>query len=91
MVVKDEIKYLEWKNKDDYGSAVFRYAESWADLMEKEIEKGFKVSDVAERLSVEADIECVTGVMQEVATTILCKCWIYGDELLNWINKGGAY
>lgn len=83
MLVKDKVKYEEWKNKnkDEYGACIFRYAERWADLMEIEIEKGYKVSDVAERLSVEADTENITGVMQEVANNILCKCWIYGSEL----------
>lgn len=49
MLVKDKVKYEEWKNKnkDEYGACIFRYAERWADLMEIEIEKGYKVSDVA--------------------------------------------
>ena len=42
MELKDEKTYTDWQenNTDAYGAAIFRYAENWANLMEKEISEG---------------------------------------------------
>ena len=93
MKVKDIMDYEEWKNKntDLYGACIFRYAERWADMMEKEIEYGNKVENIADKLSHEADTEGITGFMYGAAVNILSRCWIYGEELRKWHNKEYNY
>lgn len=93
MKVKDHKLYKDWKakNSDPYGACTFRYAEKWADLMEKEIQKGTNVKDMADRLSHEADTEGITGFMYGCAVSILSQCWEYGEELRKWHNKEYGY
>ncbi len=55
-------KHAEWKLKnseDAYSAECFRYAEAWADLMEKRIEEGAELQDIAKETSHEAD---TTGI-----------------------------
>jgi hypothetical protein len=84
-----ETEYYGWKEKntDGYGSACFRYAEHWADLMEKEIKKGNDISEIAESASHEADTEGITGFMYGMAVSILSLCWVHGEKLRLWHNK----
>lgn len=93
MKVKDLKKYEDWKNKntDKYGACIFRYAERWADMMEREIENGAELKDVAKKLSHDADTEYITGFMYGVAVNILSQCWEYGEELRKWHNKEYKY
>ena len=80
-------------NQDSYGRAVYRYAERWAELMEKEIER-FDVDwakSSFERLSHEADTEGITGFMYGCAVNILSQVWKYGDVLKEWHNKQYNY
>lgn len=93
MKVKDLKKYEDWKNKnkDVYGSCIFSYAEKWANMMEKEIEKGVELSDIAEKLSHDADTEGITGFMYGAAVKVLSNYWIYGEELKKWHNKKYNY
>ena len=93
MKVKNIQAYEEWKanNTDPYGSAIFRYAERWADMMEEKIVNGERIEDVAEKLSFKANEECITGFMYGCAVTILSECWIYGEELRTWHNKKYNY
>lgn len=88
MKLYDQNGYKEWKlkNTDPYGAAIFRYAEKWADSMEKEMIKGNSVKDVAKKASREADNEGITGFMYGAAVNILSKCWIHGEELRIWHN-----
>lgn len=88
MKVKDVKIYEDWKakNTDPYGSCIFRYSERWADLMERELENGVRIKDVAEKLSHEADTEGITGFMYGVSVNILSQCWIHGEELRKWHN-----
>jgi len=74
------------KNQDPYGSAVYRYAEAWADLMERETGKGVTLADCAERTSHEADTEGITGFMYGCAVGILSHVWEHGEELRRWHN-----
>ena len=85
-----DIEY--WKksretNSDGYGGCVLDYAEGWAKLMQVEIEKGNKLSDIAEKTSFELDFLGITGFMYGCAVNILSHCWIYGEELRKWHNK----
>ena len=73
-------------NQDSYGNAVYRFASEWATRMEKEIESGKKVKDIAEKISHEADDEGITGFMYGCAVSILSQAWKYGEELRRWHN-----
>jgi hypothetical protein len=74
-------------NPDEYGSAIVRYAESWADLMESKIEERFAIEDIAEETSHQADTEGITGFMYGCAVSVLAQIWEYGGELTRWHNK----
>lgn len=93
MKVKDIKVYEEWKtnNTDPYGSAVFRYAERWADMMEERIANGEKIEDIAKELSFKADTEGITGFMYGCVVGILSECWEYGEELRKCHNKKYDY
>ena len=92
-----EQEYKDWydKNSDGYSRACFTYAERWAELMEKKIEKIGNTEEVimkyADDLSHEADIEKITGFMYGCAVSILSQCWKYGEELRKWHNKEYGY
>ena len=73
-------------NKDGYGGAVMKYAERWARMMQVELARGSSVSDVAKRLSHDADLEGITGFMYGCAVAILSKCWKHGEDLRRWHN-----
>lgn len=93
MKIKDLKKYEEWKNNntDGYGACIFRYAERWANMMEKEIENGANVKDIAEKLSHDVDTEGITGYMYGASVSILSQCWEYGEDLRKWHNKEYDY
>ncbi len=78
-------KYVE-VNTDGYGRAVLRYAEQWANAMERKIDNGEKLSDVAKQASYDADTEGFTGFQYNMAIQFLVKCWEYGEELRKWHN-----
>jgi hypothetical protein len=83
-----EKEYKDWYdlNSDPYSRACFTYAERWANMMENAINKGKDLKDVAERLSLRADTEGITGFMYGVAVSILSQVWIHGEELRRWHN-----
>ena len=74
-------------NTDPYGSAVYRYAETWANLMEVKMEQGMKIEQIAEDCSDEADTEGITGFMYGCAVQILSNCWEHGEELRRWHKR----
>jgi len=86
-----EADYQNWKakNTDGYGAGIFRYAENWARLMEKEMGGGKDVVDIADRTSHEADTEGITGYM--AAVSILSQCWEHGEKLKVRHNKKYDY
>ncbi len=88
MKVKDIEVYEDWKSKntDSYGACIFRYSERWADLMEKELDNGEHIKDIAKKLSHEADTEGITGYMYGASVSILSECWEHGEELRKWHN-----
>ena len=89
--VEKILQYNKWKMKNDadnmnsYGGCVFRYAEQWTELMEKEID-GYedetelfqKLVYCAEELSFLADTEGVTGAQHYMAMNVIRECWEYG-------------
>lgn len=76
-------KYAE-NNRDFYGSGVIRFAARWANMMEVEMIKGRKLSDIAEKTCRRADFEGVTVCMYAFAVSILSKAWKYGEEFRRW-------
>lgn len=73
-------------NTDGYGSAVIRYAERWARLMESRLMGGESIASSAEQMSHLADNEGITGFMYGCAVSILSSVWIHGEELRRWHN-----
>lgn len=72
---------------DDYGKAIYDYAERWANLMEEQMLKwGVAVKDVAEKSSHDADTDGITGFMYGAAVQVLSHCWKHGEELRQWHN-----
>lgn len=73
-------------NQDSYGSCIYRYAASWATLMEEKMATGAKLTDFAKEMSHQADVEGITGFMYGAAASILSETWIHGEELRRWHN-----
>ena len=76
-------------NRDFYGSGVIRYAERWANMMEKEMENGKNLADIARATSYMADTEGITGYMYGCAVSMLSLVWEHGKELKR-LNEEGA-
>ena len=73
-------------NQDPYGAGIYRYAETWADLMEVSISEGNELKDIAKATSHEADTEGITGYMYGAAVNVLSWSWEHGEELRRWHN-----
>lgn len=88
IALRDPAAWQSWldANKDGYGAAVMSYAERWARMMQVEIDRGAIISDVAKRLSHEADLEGITGFMYGCAVSMLSQCWEHGELLRRWHN-----
>ena len=85
--------YDDWKNdnQDAYGKECFKFAEDWADLMEKEIDKDNDIKKVLKEKALETRMQATnyrlcTEFMFAVASNILVKCWEYG-KYLDEFNK----
>lgn len=90
--VEKILQYNKWKMKNDadnmnsYGGCVFRYAEQWTELMEKEIDGNEDETELfqklvycADELSFLADTEGVTGAQHGMARNIIWQFWEYGN------------
>lgn len=77
------------KNKDPYGGACVKFAETWARLMEGAMSRGVRIADCAEKMSSLADVEAggITGFMYGCAVVILAMCWKHGEALRLWHNR----
>lgn len=91
LINKDEWEKWVNANRDPYGSAVIRYAERWANMMEEEMEAGKSLIEIADSTSHKADTEGITGFMYGCAVDILSQVWEHGDELRRWHNKEYGY
>ena len=85
--------YDDWKNdnQDAYGKECFKFAEDWAELMEKEIDKDNDIMKVLKEKALETRMQATnyrlcTEFMFAVASNILVKCWEYG-KYLDEFNK----
>ena len=84
---KEFQKFVDINSKDFYSLGVITYLKRWADLMEKEIENGAKVADIADKTSHIANTEGISGYMYGCAVSALSHFWEYGEELKKWHNK----
>ena len=83
--------YDDWKkeNQDAYGTygiECSQFAEDWAELMEKEIDKENDIKKVLKEKALETRMQATnyrlcTEFMFAVASNILVKCWEYGKYL----------
>jgi len=73
-------------NQDSYGGGVYKFAEKWANLMEKKLEEGKEFQDFAKETSHDADTDGITGFMYGAAVSVLSNCWEHGEELRLWHN-----
>ena len=85
--------YDDWKNdnQDAYGKECFKFAEDWAELMEKEIDKENDIKKALKEKALETRMQATnyrlcTEFMFAVASNILVKCWEYG-KYLDEFNK----
>ena len=83
--------FVEINSHDGYSLAVVNYVKRWAELMEKEIAKGKRLIDIADKTSHKADTEGITGFMYGCAVSALSEFWEYGEELRKWHNKEYDY
>ena len=72
----------------DFGGAIYYFAERWANAMEKRIENGEKLSDIAveESVNVLREMEgyMLSDIQMMCAVSILSEVWKYGEELKYW-------
>ncbi len=66
--------------------SIVRYAARWANLMEKKINMGAKLEDIANATSHEADLEGMSGSTYGCAVSILSQVWKHGEQLRRWHN-----
>jgi len=88
MNIKDQEVWDSWvaNNQDPYGSAIIRYAEAWANLMEAHMADGEALADCAEATSHAANTEGISGFMYGAAVATLSSSWEHGEELRRWHN-----
>lgn len=74
-------------NADPYGAAVFRFARTWARLMEGRLRAGVPIADSAEETAALADTEDLTGCQMGCAIALLSLYWAYGAPLRRQIIR----
>jgi hypothetical protein len=79
-------KEEEWENwqknnSDPYGSGVIRFAERWANEMEKAMDGEVLTEEVMRSTERIADTEGITGFMYGAAVSTLSDVWEYGEQL----------
>lgn len=75
----------------DFAVCIYKYAEDWSRLMQKEMQEGKKLSEIAEQTSWDAGKLFMTGHTYYCAAQVLVCCWRYGNELMQWHNSEYAY
>lgn len=88
MKLKDKEAWNSWvkNNTDLYGKACVDYAKTWAELMERLMEKGEKLEEIAQQSSHDANTDGITGFMYGAAVSMLSQCWKHGEALRQWHN-----
>jgi len=81
-------KYVDANKGDEYGEAVLKFAERWANGIEKRMKGGETLKACARSVSKEANKGIgITGFMYGLGVLILSKVWKWGDELKAWHNE----
>lgn len=70
-----------WGDPTGMGRVIIEYTERWASLMEKRLDNGESLKDIADATSHEADIAGITGAMWHCALCTLRDTWIHGSDL----------
>lgn len=71
-------------HRSDEKKGIVDLAERWARLIQKALDEGTKLSDVAGPLFEQANTADVSSSGQEVVVTILANCWKHGERLRRW-------
>ena len=88
---KEWNKFVDINSKDGYSYGVVKYSMYWAKLMQKLMNEGNKLEDIAEKASHDSDIEGITGFMYGCAVNTLSRYWKYGEDLRKWHNNQYGY
>lgn len=88
MKIANDDVWATWtkNNQDVYGSAILRYAERWADMMEARMSAGESLESIAKETSHAADTEIISGYMYGAAVQVLASAWVHGEALRRWHN-----
>ena len=91
--LKEYNNFVETNRKDGYSYAVVRCMNIWADMMERRIEQGESLEDIAWDTFLRADriVGGTTGYQYGWIVYGLAKYWEYGDALNKWHNKKYGY
>ena len=83
-----ETALANWRTNstDGCGAAIIDYAIVWAKLMQERIQRGYRLQDVADATSHEADTDGITGFMYGAAVKVLTDTWVFGHDLAVWHN-----
>ena len=85
--MEDDYKEYVLKNSTDgYSKGIVTYSELWAKLMQKHLQDGFELKDIAKQTSHDADVGGITGFMYGCAVNALSHFWVHGNELKKWHN-----
>lgn len=84
-------KWKGWvdKNSDPYGKCCVDFARSWAMEMEKRMDGGESLEQMAKSSSFEVNKRegyGITGFMYGAAVSMLSQVWFYGETLRKWHN-----
>jgi hypothetical protein len=85
----DEWNEGKAKNDDPYGGCVYKFAEAWADEMERRMKDGETIKAMAKLASHQVDSRPefgITGFMYGAAVQVLSRIWEHGEELRQWHN-----
>lgn len=83
----DWAKFKEINSAGAYSNAVVQFAELWAEEMERRLEAGGTIADIAKDAMRVADSNIgITGFMYGCAVSALAKGWEHGEELRRWHN-----
>lgn len=90
------IKPVYWENAKTcnptgLGADIMKYADRWARLMQRQIDEGKAVKEVAEQTGREAGWPSIIQLVPLAAVEILVDCWEHGEALKDWYcSTGGA-
>ena len=89
MKIKDE---QAWRvaidsHQDEYSKDILVYAQAWAEEMERRMDAGEQLEDIAHEASHAADADIgITGSMYGHAVMQLAIHWQHGEALRRWHN-----